>query len=153
MRFRRPSTSALLMTAALGLSAPLARGADGEQNQAAVDLAYEGKERFEAGDYATALDRFQRAQAMAGSPVFDLYIARSLKALGRWREALVAYEETTRYQVDEGNVSFRQAQENAARELRELREKMPKLSVTAPHSATTAAPTLLIDGEQASWPV
>jgi hypothetical protein len=152
---KKPRSNAWLLTLIAALTAVphVARAVEAEQNQAAVDLAYEGKERFEAGDYATALDRFEKAQALAGSPVFDLYVARCLKALGRWREALAAYEETEHFMVDGSNVSFRQAQENASRERRELFAKMPKLTLEASHTSDVSSIELKIDGETMSWPV
>jgi len=153
MQPRRTAIPALLIAAALASAQRPALAADAEQNQAAVDLAYEGKERFEAGDYATALDRFEKARTRAGSPVFDLYIARSLKALGRWREALVAYEAAGKHHVEASNVSFRQAQENAASERRELAGKMPKLSLTAPQARSSATVEISIDGDAVAWPV
>ena len=152
MKTPRSTLWPLTLALALGSWPSAALAADAEHNQAAVDLAYEGKERFEAGDYAPALDRFEKAQALAGSPVFDLYIARSLKALGRWKEALAAYEETEHFLVDGSNVSFRQAQENAAREKRELFAKVPKLTLQAPHADKASAIELAIDGEAVAWP-
>lgn len=153
MKTPRSNVWLLTLFAAFVAVPNVARAVEAEQNQAAVDLAYEGKERFEAGDYATALDRFEKAQALAGSPVFDLYIARCLKALGRWREALAAYEETEHFMVDGSNVSFRQAQENASREKRELFAKMPKLTLEATHANDVSSIELKIDGETMSWPV
>jgi hypothetical protein len=141
-----------LLLAALLAAPSLASAEETEQNQAAVDLAYEGKERFEAADYASALERFEKARVIAGSPVFDLYVARCLKALGRWSEALVAYEQAGRHLVDGSNVSFVQAQENAQKERQELAAKMPKLSVTAPHANAATPPELVIDAEPVTWP-
>ena len=147
----QPSLALLLITALVGI--PLhASAAEGDQTQAAVDLAYEGKERFEAGDYATALERFEKARGLAGSPVFDLYVARSLKALGRWREALVAYGAAGEHLVDGSNVSFVQAQDNARKERKELAAKMPRLTVTAPHAPAATPPALEVDAEQVPWP-
>jgi len=152
MRNPRANHLHLLLLAALVGTPAISSAEEPEQNQAAVDLAYEGKERFEAADYASALDRFEKARAMAGSPVFDLYVARCRKALGRWNEALVAYEEAGRHMIDGSNVSFVQAQENAKKERRELASKMPKLSVTAPRVPTATPPELHIDAEPVPWP-
>jgi hypothetical protein len=152
MRNPRANNVTFLLLAALLGTPSLANAEETEQNQAAVDLAYEGKERFEAADYASALDRFEKARAMAGSPVFDLYVARCRKALGRWNEALVAYDEAGRHLVDGSNVSFIQAQENAKKEGEELAAKMPKLSVTAPHVPSATPPELHIDAEAVDWP-
>lgn len=152
MKALRSKASPIFLALLLATPVSRAESASTEQNQAAVDLAYEGKERFEAADYATALDRFAKAQALAGSPVFDLYIARCLKALGRWREALAAYEETEHSMVDGSNVSFRQARENAARERRELLAKIPKLTISAPHTDDTSSIEVEVDGEPVSWP-
>lgn len=152
MRSLRQDSLPLLVIAAL-VGAPLGASAEeGAPTQAAVDLAYEGKERFEAADYASALERFEKARALVGSPVFDLYVARSLKALGRWREALVAYDAAGIHLVDGSNVSFVQAQDNARKERKELLAKLPRLTVTAPHAAGSP-PELLIDAEPVSWPV
>jgi hypothetical protein len=152
MRYPRANHLHLLLLAALLGTPSIASGEEPEQNQAAVDLAYEGKERFEAADYASALERFEKARALAGSPVFDLYVARCRKALGRWNEALVAYEEAGRHLVDGSNVSFVQAQENAKKEREELASKMPKLSVRAPHVPSATPPELHIDAEAVDWP-
>jgi tetratricopeptide (TPR) repeat protein len=47
---------------------------------------------YEAGDYEKALDLFQRAKVAKPLPAFDFNIALCNDRLGRWSEALAAYE-------------------------------------------------------------
>ncbi len=54
----------------------------------AEHLGVLGSQHFMAGEYADALDLFERSARMKDDPVTGLYIGKSLFALGRFRESL-----------------------------------------------------------------
>jgi tetratricopeptide (TPR) repeat protein len=68
----------------------------GVQDDPDTDLAKrlfsEGSTLYAASDYEKALDRFQRAKVAKPLPAFDYNIALCNDRLGRWAEALAAYE-------------------------------------------------------------
>lgn len=137
-----------LLLVALSLGAPWARAET--DTEAAVALAYEAKERFEAGDYQAAIDKFTRAKQAADSPVFDLFIARSLKALGRWVEASALYDRVAALDVDPTNTSWVQAQESARKEGADLEDTIPRLTLAAEVQAPP--PRVELDGKRVPWP-
>ncbi len=55
-----------------------------------------GRESYRLGLYGRALEAFERSLALAPSPNTRLYIARSLRELGRWAEANDQYAATVR---------------------------------------------------------
>ena len=54
----------------------------------AEHLGVLGSQHFMAGEYADALDLFERSAKMKDDPVTGLYLGKSLFALGRFRESL-----------------------------------------------------------------
>ncbi len=79
---------ALSLVVAFGLAAPVAHAAD--DAQAAQDTFKEAQELFDHGHPDQALDKFRAAFKATGSPNARLYVARSLREMGRLAEA---YEE------------------------------------------------------------
>jgi hypothetical protein len=63
-----------------------------EDAERARDLGRAGLDAYGQGDFARALDLFQKAEALAHSPVFQLYAARSLRELGKLDEARAEFE-------------------------------------------------------------
>jgi tetratricopeptide (TPR) repeat protein len=55
-----------------------------------------GRESYRLGLYGRALEQFERSLALAPSPNTRLYIARTLRELGRWSEAADQYTATIR---------------------------------------------------------
>lgn len=104
--------------------------------QAAGDIATarrtatEGIRLFQQGDFAAALERLERAQALYDAPVHRLYIARAQVKLGRWVEAAETYRKLARITLDEGAAKeFRSAVASGKTELAELEPKIPTLRV------------------------
>lgn len=133
--------------AALALAA-LAPGAALAQSDAdkatARALATEGQEAFEKKDYATAADRFARADALYHAPTLAIGLARAQAGQGK----LVAAQETYNKIVREGvppkaSDAFVKAVADAKRELAALEPRVPwaVLSVEGPDE-----PKVLLDG-------
>jgi len=136
---------------ALALSSPAHAESGEPHNQAAITLAYEGRELYNAGKYAAAIDKFVAAKQLAHSPVFDLYIARSARALGRYLDALAHYDDAARLELGaDAPVAFRGAQQEASRERRELALQVPRLTLTTP--ATEGTITVQLDGRSLAGP-
>ncbi len=130
-RVSRQHWTALCVVALMMLLAPPARANDDAETRAiARDLAVQGAEAFERGQYELALDRFDRAAALVHAPSIALMQARSLVAIGRWVEGLDKYHETARAQLEpDAPQAFYMARTDAAREAAELEARMPHLEI------------------------
>ncbi len=83
----------LFALAALTFAAPaLARADDDPDTEVARRLFIRGRDLYAAENYAQALDAFEKARVAKPLPAFDFNIARCYDRLGRWSEALAAYE-------------------------------------------------------------
>ncbi len=136
--------------ACLLLCASWANADDAEMRAVARDLAVQGAEAFERGDYDQALDRFERAAVLVEAPSISLMQARSLVAVGRWVEGLDKYYETARSQLaPDAPQAFRLAIADAAREAAELEVRMPHLEIRI--GAGQGVPegmTVMLDGKE-----
>src|SRR5580704_8698956 len=92
--------SAALSTAfalSLGLSiAPQARAQSDADRATARSLGQDGQQALDNKDYATAEDRFRRADKMVHAPTLMLGLARALAAEGKYVEAQEAYNRIVR---------------------------------------------------------
>ncbi len=136
---RSPVLTALL-AASLFARAAAADPGLGEQ---AARLAQEGQAALDAKDWATAADRFTRAEALARVP-FTLGLARAQVGLGKWLLARRSYERA----LQEGasatpDAALRAALDEARRELDLLVLRIPSLTLQL-----TGAPAseILLDG-------
>jgi hypothetical protein len=132
---RRFPLATAALAALLGLanveSAARADG-DAQTRTLARELARHGAEAFDQKDYSTALDQFDRAEALFHAPSISVMRARSLAGLGRLVEALDAYEATKRVPLgDNAPSAFRDAVADAEREGEDLRKRIPRLTVRA----------------------
>jgi hypothetical protein len=93
------------------------------RNTEAVTRGEQGLEAFRNGDWAAAYDLFQRAETLAHSPVFLLFMARARERQGATAEALDLYARITRSRAG-GLDSWRSAIEEAQREGAELRARL-----------------------------
>jgi hypothetical protein len=118
-----------------------------ERNEARM-LADEGFALFTKGDYATALDRFEQAEARVKAPTVILQRARTLERLGRWLEAEKAFREAAEWTLlPRSPFQFLTAKSDAKRELAALEPRIPKLTVRV--LPPGSAPTITVDGRTA----
>jgi hypothetical protein len=116
------------MLSASGMAA--AQPVDAATRTAARDIALQGADAFERGDYPTALDRFQRAYALLKAPSISVMEARALERQGRLLEALDKYEQTQRTSLAaDAPEAFRKAVEEAEREGNAVRARIPHLEI------------------------
>jgi hypothetical protein len=97
---------------------------------AARTLMEEGVKLYDAGQYAEALDRFEKARAMVHFPTVGLMSARALEKLGHLVEASERYLAVSET-VPEANASAaqRDAPLKAARERAALLPRIPSLDI------------------------
>src|SRR6478609_9279048 len=104
---------------------------DAEIRTAARDLATQGAQAFEAGDYAQASDSFRRAHELVPAPSIALLRVRSLAKLGQLLEAIDIYEQTARFKLpDDAPEAYLQAVETARIEMEDVRHRLPRLKLT-----------------------
>jgi tetratricopeptide (TPR) repeat protein len=122
---------------------------DNVSREAATSLAVAGLEAYEAGQYAEALDKLEKAYAVARVPTLGLWSARSLYKLGRWREAEDRYRETLGLALPEGDRDTQQqALVDAQSELAALSPTIPSLVVQVA-GARLSEVELRLDGKPA----
>jgi len=131
-RSKNPLRCSLLgLLSALMLCASTAFAEDAETRTAARDLATQGAQAFEAGDYARASDFFRRAHELVPAPSIALLRARSLAKLGQLLEAIDIYEQTSRFKLPEdAPEAYLQAVDTARNEMEEVRHRLPRLKLT-----------------------
>ena len=113
------------------LCAASAHAEDAETRTAARDLATQGAQAFEAGQYAEASDFFRRAHELVQAPSIALLEARSLAKLGHLLEAIDIYEQTARFKLTgDSPEAYSQAVETAHNEIEEVRKRLPRLKLT-----------------------
>lgn len=141
--------SALLawMLAAGAISPPVcAEEADAGTRVAARELAVAGAEAFDKQDFATALDRFQRAEQLYKAPSIAVMVARCLARVGRVVEAVDKYEETLRMPLDAAAPeAFQRAVADATVEVESARARVARLELTLPAGAPAGSEILLDD--------
>ncbi len=119
-----------LLSAAL-LYASSAFAEDAETRTAARDLATQGAQAFDAGQYAEASDFFRRAHELVPAPSIALLRARSLAKLGQLLEAIDIYEQTSRLKLPEdAPEAYMQAVDTARSEGEAVRHRLPRLKLT-----------------------
>jgi hypothetical protein len=93
-------------------------------------LALEGNSALKSKDYATAADRFARADALVHAPTLVVDWARALQGLGRYVEAHEKYELVLREGVDSSAPkSWQRALEEAKKELDALKPRLGWVTV------------------------
>jgi hypothetical protein len=93
-------------------------------------LALEGHDALQKKDYATAADRFSRADSLVHAPTLVVDWARSLQGLGRFVEAHEKYELVLREGIPAGSPkSWLRALEDAKKELDTLKPRLAWVTV------------------------
>jgi hypothetical protein len=145
---RAPRAALFALALGLALLAPLARAdePDASTRMAARELALSGAEAFDRQDYATALDRFQRAESLFKVPSIAVMVARCLARTGRVVESVDKYEETLRMPLDAAAPeAFQRAVADATAEVEAVRARVPRLELHMPADAPPEARVLLDD--------
>ncbi|MCC6525435.1 MAG: tetratricopeptide repeat protein [Polyangiaceae bacterium] len=136
-----------LASACLGAGVARAQDAvDARVRAAARELGADGMQLFDRGQYADALDRFERANKLIPAPTLQLRAARCLVKLGRLVEASERYLDATRMDLP-GNalpVHFK-ARREAQKERDELLPTLPKLTIELEGPGTDV--TVRLDGQ------
>jgi hypothetical protein len=97
----------------------------------ARSLAGEGYQALQAKDYASAVDRFSRADALVHAPTLMIDWARSLVGLGKFVEAQERYEQIVREGVDSKSPkSWLKALNDAGVELAALKPRLAWVTIT-----------------------
>ncbi len=124
----------------------VAQTTDTETRTVARDLALQGAEAYDAGDFALALDRFDRAAALVTAPTITLMQARCLVALGRWLEALDRYHQVAPDQLGpDAPDAFVRAKSEASEEARSLEGRVPRLELRLPSGELPPDVTVTLD--------
>jgi hypothetical protein len=136
--------AALVLAIACGVQPAAAQSAsDGER---AVALGNEGVELFKKGRWKEARERFEAADALVHSPVLVVYAARAMRNAGDLLGARSAYRRVAAESISaDAAQQWRQAKEDAARELAELEARIPKIVVQVRGTPPTS---IRVDGAQ-----
>jgi hypothetical protein len=111
-------------------------------------LAGEAMDLFEAGDYATALEKFTEADRLVPAPTLKLRIARSLDKLDRMLEAAEMYRTVIASELKPGAPApHHQARKDAIPELAALLEQIPRVTVTVKGEGAADAQVFLAGAE------
>ena len=149
MGFRPGLRAAVLglgLVLCLGARPALAQEPDAGTRMAARELAVSGAEAFDKQDFATALDRFIRAESLYKVPSISVMVARCYARVGRVVEAVDKYEETLRAPLDAAAPeAFQRAVAEATAEVELARARVARVEIHLPGDAPADAVVLLDD--------
>ncbi len=136
-----------ILLAALLLAAPAwAETPDAATRGSARKLGEEGNALFDQGNYAAALEKYERADTLVHVPTLGLKAARCLEKLGRWVEASERYLGVTRMQLAADALEVHhEAQTQAAAEREALLPRIPSLVIKL--SGAKEGVSVTIDGK------
>ena len=114
---------------------------------AARQLATEGVNNFEAGEFTAASDKLNRAFETIRAPSLGLWSARALARCGRLVQASERYLEVTRLDPKNGDEAVqREAQADAERERNELEPRIARLTLAVFNTAAEGEVEVTLDG-------
>lgn len=122
----------LPLVAALALFAPTALAQD---NTAFAQQRFtRGAGLYEQRDFGHALDEFRASLALYGSPNTRLYVARCLRELGRFDEALPEFERAMREAADRAvtDPRYNATRDAAQTEMLAIEPRVGRLTLTIP---------------------
>ncbi|RYE93172.1 MAG: hypothetical protein EOO75_04975 [Myxococcales bacterium] len=128
----------MLLAVSVALTPTPARAQTDTERAAASQMADEGAEAYQKGEWARALRQFQRAYAIVPAPSFLLYQARCHDRLGQLDEADNIYQRTIENGDGDKSATAQQAANEARGEQRSLRQRRDALRARAAAPATTA---------------
>jgi len=120
----------VMLVSLLANAQPARAEASASDRATARDLAGEGYAALQKKDYATAEDRFRRANELVHAPTLVLDRARALVGLGRFGEAYAAYESVIRETLPaKVPPVWKRAVKDATAEIETIRPKVAWLTV------------------------
>jgi hypothetical protein len=126
----RSSIAAAVLAVMLGSRAAAADVSDVDRATARA-LTLEGYEALDRKDFATAADRFRRADALYHVPTVALGLAHAEVGLGKLVSALATYSRIVREGVPPGSPpAFTKAVDDARREIEALTQRVPTVIIT-----------------------
>jgi hypothetical protein len=143
---------AALLPAAASAQVPPSTTAQGPVAAGALEtargLTAQAVKLYDAGDFALALELFEKADALFPTPQYRVYAARAYAKLGRLRRAIARYDEAIQMPLPAGAPpSFVEAQKTAAEERAGTLKRVPILRI----DVTGAPPAeVTVDGEPVS---
>jgi hypothetical protein len=117
----------------------------GGEGKAALEAFKAAQSKYEDKDYAGALEAAKKAVELSGSPNARLYVARSLRELGRIPEAHAEMERTlkeARDLADQKDAKYEATRDAAAAELALLDQKVGKIIVALADAPPDTSVTL-----------
>jgi hypothetical protein len=133
MRYLKLPLAALLV---LGLSASPAHAQSDADRATARALGQEGQQALDGKNYATAEDRFRRADKILHAPTLMLGLARSLAGGGKFVEAQETYNRIVREGVPPGAPEvFKRAVDEATKEVDAVASKVGSVTITVKAAA------------------
>jgi hypothetical protein len=119
-----------------------------EERVGARAAAAEGAKAFQEGRWADAIDYFTRAESLVHAPPHLLYIARAQKQTGLLVQARENLLSIIREDLPASAPhAFRQAQDDAKAELKDLEPRLPYVTLTVKGAGSNSV-TLLQDGNK-----
>ena len=128
----RSAVLPLAFALSLGMAVSTEARAQSDADRAtARSLGQEGQQAFENKDYATAEDRFRRADKMVHAPTLVLGLARALAAEGKYVEAQESYNRIIREGLPAGAPDvFKRALDDAKKEVDAVAAKVGAVTIT-----------------------
>jgi hypothetical protein len=117
----------------------------GDHGVQAIERGREGIELYKRGSWNDAIEAFRQAEALFHSPVFVLYMARSLRNAGRLLEARSTFERLVGERLDSSAPElWKKAQVDAGDELKALEANVPSVIIVV--EGGTASTRTTLDG-------
>ena len=128
----RSAVLPLAFALSLGIAvSPEARAQSDGDRATARSLGQEAQQAYENKDYATAEDRFRRADKMVHAPTLVLGLARALAAEGKYVEAQESYNRIIREGLPPGAPDvFKRALDDAKKEVDAIAAKVGAVTIT-----------------------
>jgi|CZKU01.1.fsa_nt_gi hypothetical protein len=145
----RSAVLPLAFALSFGMSvAPQAHAQSDSDRATARSLGQEGQQALDNKDYATAEDRYRRADKMVHAPTLMLGLARALAAEGKYVEAQESYNRIVREGLPPGGGdAFKRAIEDAKKEVETVAPKVGAVTITikAAGGADVPDPQVVLD--------